>query len=304
MDVKSLLEKLDASLLSEEVAKEIAEAFETAVNEKVENRVSLQLEKMLSEQDEDHAEKLKKLLEAIDSDHSDKLQKVVNAINENHATKLEELVSFYRKALNEKAENFSNKIINEISNYLDLYIDKLIPQEQLQEAVNNVYAKKQLDSIRGMLGIDSSFISEQVKNTISEGKSIIDDLNSKLQQTKKENGQLLEKIETIQTNMILEEKTRNMNKTKKDFIVKLLGDKNKSYIEENFNYVVEMFDAGEDEKTTELAADAKKRAFSSNAKVPTSSVISESNTSSNLGNTQVGGYLSELKKSEGYSKNN
>lgn len=301
MDLKSLLEKLDSSVISEEVAKEIAEAFETAVNEKVESRVSLQLEKSLSEQDEDHAKKLEKLLEAIDSDHSDKLQKVVNAINENHATKLEELVSFYRTALNEKAENFSKKIINEISNYLDLYIDKLIPQEQLQEAVNNVYAKKQLDTIREMLGIDQSFVSEQIKNTISEGKSVIDDLNSKLEKANKEKEELLEKFEIAQTNMFLEEKTRNMNKTKKDFIVKLLGDKNKSYIEENFNYVVEMFDAGEEEKTTELAADAKKRALSSNAKVPTS-VISESNTSSNMGNTQVGGYLSELKKSEGYSK--
>lgn len=302
MDLKSLLEKLDSSVISEEAAKEIAEAFETAVKEKVESRVSLQLEKSLSEQDDDHAKKLEKLLEAIDTDHSDKLQKVVNAINENHTTKLEELVSFYRKALNEKAENFSKKILNELSNYLDLYIDKLIPQEQLQEAVNNVYAKKQLNTIREMLGIDKNFVSEQIKNTISEGKSIIDDLSSQLKQANKEKQELLEKFEVVQTSMFLEEKTRNMNKTKKDFIVKLLGDKNKSYIEENFNYVVEMFDAGEEEKATELAADAKKKALSLNAKVPTSTVISESNTSSSMGNTQVGGYLSELKKSEGYSK--
>jgi Mn-dependent DtxR family transcriptional regulator len=61
MDLKSLLEKLDTSVISEEVAKEIAEAFETAVNEKVENRISLQLEKSLSEQDDDHAKKLEKL---------------------------------------------------------------------------------------------------------------------------------------------------------------------------------------------------------------------------------------------------
>lgn len=301
MDVKSLLEKLDSSIISEEVAKEIAEAFETAVNEKVEARASLQLEKALSQQDDDHAEKLKKLLEAIDTDHSDKLQKVVNSINENHTTKLEQLVSFYRKALNEKAENFSKKIINELSTYLDLYIDKLVPADQLHEAVENVYAKKQLDEIRKLVGIDASFVNKQIKNTLSEGKSIIDDLNSKLNESNKEKQELLEKVQIIEANMILEQRTKNMIKAKKDFVVKLLGDKSQSYIEENFNYVVEMFDAGEEEKTTGLVAEAKQNAFSRNVKVPTP-VISESNTSSNQSGALVGGYLSELKKSEGYAK--
>ena len=81
----------------------------------------------------------------------------------------------------------------------------------------------------------------------------------------------------------------------------MLGDKSQSYIEENFNYVVEMFDAGEEEKTTGLVAEAKQNAFSRNVKVPTP-VISESNTSSNQSGALVGGYLSELKKSEGYAK--
>ena len=301
MDLKSILEKMDNSVISEEVAKEIAEAFETAVNEKVENRVSLQLEKSLSEQDDDHAKKIEKLLEAIDADHSDKLQKVVNAINENHTEKLEQLVSFYRKALNEKAESFSNNIINELSNYLDLYIEKLIPKDQLEEAVENVYAKKQLDEIRKLVGIDSNYVNKQIKDTISEGKQVIDNLTEELNKSKEENQQLLEKVQTIEANMILEEKTRNMIKAKKDFVIKLLGDKNKSYIEENFNYVVEMFDASEEEKEVELAVEAKQNALSRNVKVP-ATIISESNTISNQGNILVGGYLSELKKTEGYNK--
>jgi len=63
-----------------------------------------------------------------------------------------------------------------------------------------------------------------------------------------------------------------------------------------------MFDAGEEEKSTELVDEAKQKALSRNVKVPSTSVISESNTSSFQGSTSVGGYLSELKKSEGYSK--
>ena len=107
-----ILSQVDSSIINEETAKEITEAFEAAVNEKVNSRVELELESTLSKQDEEHAVKLQKLLEAIDSDHTDKLQKVVNTITENHTGKLEKLVSFYRRALNEKAESFSNKIVN------------------------------------------------------------------------------------------------------------------------------------------------------------------------------------------------
>jgi hypothetical protein len=301
MDLKSLLEKLDPSLISEEIAKEIATAFEVAVNEKVQSRIALQLENELTKQDEDHASKLKKLLEAIDNDHSDKLQKVVSAINENHTEKLQQLVSFYRAALNEKAENFSQKLLSEISNFLDLYIDKMIPTEQLQEAVDNVYAKKQIDQIRSLIGIDVNFVNQEVKNTISEGKVVIDDLTTKLNEANKQKQQLLERVKYAEASVLLEEKTKNMVKAKKDFIVKLLGDKSKSYIKENFNYVVEMFDASEEEKTANLVTEAKEKALSRNSKVPTS-VISESNTNSHLTGSSVGEYLSELKKSQGYGK--
>lgn len=301
MDLKALLEKMDKSVINEETAKEIAEAFETAVNEKVESRLALQLEGALSKQDEDHAQKLTKLLEAIDADHSEKLQTVVSAINENHTAKLESISSFYKNALNEKAEAFSNKILTDISSYLDLYVEKLIPTEQLQEAVENVTAKKKLQEIRKMVGIDSSYINEEIQNTLTEGKKTIDDLNQKLRKSLNEQQQLLEKVQTIEASMILEEKTKNFSKTKKDFIVKLLGDKSKTYINENFNYVVEMFESGEDEKTNNLAEEAKQKALSLNAKVPATNVISESNTST-VNESVVGGYLSELKKSEGFAK--
>jgi hypothetical protein len=301
MDLKALLEKMDKSVITEETAKEIAEAFETAVNEKVESRLALQLEGALSKQDEDHAQKLSKLLEAIDADHSEKLQSVVNAINENHTSKLESISSFYKNALNEKAEAFSDKILTDISNYLDLYVEKLIPTEQLQEAVENVSAKKKLQEIRKMVGIDSTYVNKEIKTTLAEGKKTIDDLNQKLKKSLNEQKQLLEKVQIIESSMILEEKIKNFSKTKKDFIVKLLGDKSKTYIDENFNYVVEMFESGEDEKTNNLAEEAKQKALSLNAKVPATAVISESNTST-VNESVVGGYLSELKKSEGFAK--
>lgn len=291
-----ILSQVDSSIINEETAKAITEAFEAAVNEKVNSRVELKLESTLSKQDEEHAVKLQKLLEAIDSDHTDKLQKVVNTITENHTGKLEKLVSFYRRALNEKAESFSNKIVNEISNYLDLYLEKKVPSLQLEEAVANVYARKQLSKIREMVGIDPETINEEVKTMIAEGKKKIDELNEKINESYKENHQLLRQVKKNTTSIVLEQKTKGMPATKKQFVLNLLNDKDSSYIEENFNYVVEMFERSEGEKATVLVEEAKKKAFSLKASVPTKTVVNESKTTETgvESFTPVLGYLKEL----------
>ena len=118
MDISSIIKNIDANVLKEETASEIAEAFENAVNEKVTAKLELQIESALNKQDEEHANKLEALLKAIDEEHSSKLNKVVDAINENHTIKLKNLSNFYRKALNEKAEQFTSKIVDRLNVYL------------------------------------------------------------------------------------------------------------------------------------------------------------------------------------------
>lgn len=297
MNIKAILEKFDKELLSEEAAIAIAEAFETAVNEKVESRTKLEVESAVAKLDDDHAKKLEKLLEAIDTDHTAKLEKVVDAITENHTEKLEQIASYYRKALNEKATAFSEKIINEVSNYLDLYLDKVIPQTQLDEAVANTYARKKLNAIREMVGVDSEFIDDSFKSAINEGKKKIDELTEKLNESYKENETLLEKIKVAETHSILEEKTKGMPSAKKEFIVKLLNDKDSSYVQENFSYVVEMFERGEAEASTELVEEAKQKAVSRDAKVIPSQVVTEAASTTNEEvSPLVSEYLSELKR--------
>jgi hypothetical protein len=296
MNLKSILENLDKSVISEETATAIAEAFETAVTEKVNSRVKLEVESASARIDEDHAAKLQNLLEAIDTDHTNKLQEVVEAITADHTSKLEVITNYYKKALNEKADEFSNKMISELSNYLDITLEKVLPQDQLNEAVSNTYARKQLDTIRGLVGIDPEHVNDSIKNTISEGKSKIDELNEKLNESYKENETLLEKIKTVESKSVLEEKTAGMPSAKKEFIFKLLNDKDSSYIQENFNYVVEMFERSEEETATELASEAMTKAQSFKVKVPAREVVVESTDASDEDSGFVGEYLSELKR--------
>jgi hypothetical protein len=297
MNIKALLEKLDKEVISEETATAIAEAFETAVNEKVESRIKLEVENASAKIDEDHANKLEKLLEAIDSDHTSKLETVVSAINENHTEKLENITNYFRRALNEKADEFSNRLIDEVSNFLDITLEKLIPDTQLTEAVENTYARKKLAAIRNLIGIDPEHINESIKSTLVDGKKTVDDLNERLNESYKDNDYLLGKIKTIESKILLDEKTNGMPSMKKEFIFKLLNDKDSSYIQENFNYVVEMFERSEEEAATELVSEAKQNAKSIDAKVPTKSIVTESkqNAFDNDSNL-VSGYLNELKR--------
>lgn len=296
MNIKSLLEKLNKDVISEETATAIAEAFETAVNEKVESRITLEVENATAKIDEDHAAKLEKLLQVIDEDHTDKLSKVVDAITENHTEKLEHVVNYYRKALNEKAENFSNKLVEEVSNFLDIALEKAIPSEQLEEAVTNTYARKQLDTIRNMVGVDPDQINESVKGVITQGKTKIDELNDKLNESYKENETLLERIRSIESKAILEEKTKGMPSAKKEFINKLLNDKDSSYIQENFNYVVEMFERSEEEAAAEFAVEAKRKAVSLDAKVPKANPVITESAPVDTSVGFVNEYLNELKR--------
>jgi hypothetical protein len=295
-DFSEILKQIDESVIDQETAKAITEAFESAVNEKVEARTKLEVESALSVQDDEHASKLEKLLEAIDTDHSDKLQKVVEAITENHTQKLEMISSFYKKALSEKAEEFTSNIVEKVSNYLDLYLEKILPETQLEEAVSNTYARKQLDTIRELVGIDRDFVDSSIKESISVGKTKIDELSEKLNESYKENETLLEKINKMEAHVLLEEKTKGMPSVKKDFIFKLLNDKNGSYIEENFNYVVEMFERSESEATTELVKEAKQKAVSRDAKVIPQKVVTESATNIDSDFSPVNEYLNELKR--------
>ena len=64
---EEILKSMNNDVLNEDSKKAIIEAFETAVNEKTESRVKIEVETALKKLDESHAEKFEKFLEAIDN---------------------------------------------------------------------------------------------------------------------------------------------------------------------------------------------------------------------------------------------
>jgi hypothetical protein len=294
MNISDILKKITGpdgtTAINEETAKVIAEAFDGAVKEKANTQVSLEVENAVAKLDKDHTSKLKTLLEKIDVDHTNKLKKVVQTITENHTNKLKTIVDKYRKTINEKATEFSDTLVGKISNYLDLYLEKAIPAAQLEEAVSNNYAKKQLGQIRKFLAIDPEQLNESVKGTIENGRKKIDELQAQLNEAYKENLVLAESNKKSKSSVILEQKTKGMNSAKKTYLTKILSDKDPEYISENFNYVVEMFEREESSEAEQLVEEAVSGSKTRDAVVPKA----EPRKTPDRPDGQVTGYLSEL----------
>lgn len=267
--IKSILKEATQDLLSEEVLKEIEDAFNSTVAEKVQIHVT----KALTEQDEDYSKKLEHLLEAIDADHTKKLEKVVEAIDANHTEKLKKLVEKYAAALNKEAKEFKDNTINNISTYLEAYLDEAIPAEEVKDAVKNRKALEVLDQLRSILGVDAALAKESIREAVHDGKRQIEEASKKLEAATKELAQYKSQLATKDAELTLEKKTVGLSPRKKDYIHKVMKGKTAQFITENVDYALSLFDKTEKERLQNIKEEAVTEAASAQVDRP---VVEES----------------------------
>jgi archaellum component FlaC len=291
MDIKKQLKKVTKELLSEEALNEIQASFDRAVEEKAKIHVASALVK----QDTDYANKLSHLLEAIDKDHTAKLKKVVKAIDVNHGQKLKSIVEKYQTALVNEAGSFKSNIINDVSTYLDAYVEEALPKAQIQEAVKNRRAQVVLEQIKEFLGVDTALAKKAVKGAIVDGKKQIDEANNKLEALQKEHSVLVEKFNQVASDLILEKKTAGLSDKKKDYVNRIMKGKSAEFIYENFDYALNLFNKNETERLHNLKENAIERSVSKQVDVP--QIIEENNQQrNNEGEVEMNPYLQELSK--------
>ncbi len=254
--ISEQLKKVASDVLSEETLAAIEDAFTQSVQEKSEELSALRVEKALIEQDEAHAVKLEKLLEAIDTDHSKKLHKVVSAIDKNHSQKLVSLVEKFKKELDTDAGNFKESVVDNISNYLDLYVEQAIPTEDVAEAVKNKHAIHILENLRKTLSIDNALANTQIREAVIDGKKQLDESANTTKTLQAENAQLKQKMERQEAKIVLEQLSAGLPSVKKRHIEKVLANKNVQFIKENFQFTVDMFEKSETEKLATLKEQA------------------------------------------------
>ena len=251
MDIKQLLSSIDSSVLTEESKTQICNVFEQVLTEKVETqvteRVSIEIASSLKEQDEAHASQLTKLLEAIDADHSKKLKKIISKIDEDHTSKLDDVVTKYEDLLSKEAKSLTESLQTDISNFLDLTVNELLPKDMLSEAVQNTKAAEKLAKIQELVSVDEAFIDEHVREALEDGKDQIESLRKDLNEVLKENVKLGSERSKLGAELVLERKTQKLPREKKLFLEQTFKGKSASYIDNNFDYTIKMFERKEGE---------------------------------------------------------
>ena len=246
------LKKVASDVLTEETLQSIEIAFNESVNSKAEELATLRVEKALVEQDEEHAVKLEKLLEAIDADHTTKLERIVEAIDKNHAHKLVALVERFKGEVDTDANMFKENLVDNISNYLDLYVEKHIPTEDIQEAVKNRHAASVLENLRKTLSIDAALSTDHVRDAVIDGKRQIDEAQTVARALYEENEKLKETNSDNEANLAIDRLTEGLPATKRRHITKVFAGKSVEFINENFQYALDMFEKTEAEKIETL----------------------------------------------------
>lgn len=281
--------------LQPEVKEVLSEESLTKIEQHVNTKVGLHVEKALVKQDEEYSVALEKFLQALDADHSAKLKKVVEAIEINHVGKLKKVIQKYEKALNEEAEGFRQTLVSRLSKYIDLYLEKAVPQEAIEEAVRNKRSEMVLQSVRKVLGVDLALAKESIREAVMDGKSQINEAQTELESVKQQLAELQKENGLLKAKYFLEQKVTSLPEDKRGYVKKILGNKSYEFIKENYDYTVSMFDKKEEEKLQALTEQAKQEATS--AKVDRVVVEEKTQpTQPTQDNPVATVYLSELQK--------
>ena len=232
--------------------------IENAFNSRLEEKAKLHVDKALLEQDELYSTKLEQLLEAIDADHSAKLEKVVKAIDNDRVSKLKAVVTKYENTLNEDAEVFKAQLVESISEYLDAFLEESVPTAEIKEAVKNKKAITVLEGLRKHLAVDSALEKQSIKDAVSDGKSQINEANSRLESALQEKDAVIEELNDIKSNLLIEQKTSRLDERTSKFVKKMLNGKSHDYIAENFDYTLKLFGKKEESRLESLKTEALK----------------------------------------------
>ncbi len=272
--ISDLLQKVGKDVLNEESLKQIETVFTEAVEKKAEERAQIATEAALQVQDDEHSKKLEELLEAIDKDHAKKLEKVVEAVDLDRSRKLKNVVRKYQTALNEEANGLKDTVVESVSDYLDSYIDEALPTQAIEEATKNRRAMDVLDQFRKTLSVDMVLANDSIREAVKDGKATIVESKKQIADLTEQAGDLKVQLEGTKKELYLEQKLAGFEEKKAKFVRKTFADKELSFIEENFDYTVTMFDKKAQEALEVIKEEATKDCKAQEAEV----VVEESSS--------------------------
>jgi hypothetical protein len=237
------------------------------------------------------------LLEAVDTDHTNKLQRICEAIDVSHSQKLMQIVEYYQNAITSDAGSLKNTLVENVSNYLDLYLENTFPTDMMDEAVKNKRALSVLEDVRSLLGVDMALAKNSIKEAVLDGKERIQQSSNQLGAVVQENNQLHSELTMARAEILLTDKCQNLPEDKTRYLKKVLIDKDLQFINENFDYTLSLF-----EKQKQDQLEVMKQEATQTVRGKVDATVIEENVQTNQGPVEdeadpmLNGYMSELGK--------
>jgi len=241
------MKKNKQNLFSEDVQKSLGLSDESvnAIQKALEAKVDLAVEAALVEQDEVYATKLGSVMESLDKDRTIKMKKLMEAFDRDKTAKLVKVVKKYEREQQGDLIRFKKQLTESVSAYLEEFLSESIPAKDIEQAVKNKTAMNVLENLRRVFAIDSAVMKESVSDAILQGKTELDKLRNENASLKSNLKVITEEKNNTQVKLFLEGKTSKYPESKKNFIKKALGDKSLTFIKENFDYTVRLFEKQE-----------------------------------------------------------
>jgi hypothetical protein len=241
------MKKNKQNLFSEDVQKSLGLSDESvsAIQKALEAKVDLAVEAALVEQDEVYATKLGSVMESLDKDRTIKMKKLMEAFDRDKTAKLVKVVKKYEREQQGDLIRFKKQLTESVSAYLEEFLNESIPAKDIEQAVKNKTAMNVLENLRKVFAIDSAVMKESVSDAILQGKNELDKLRNENASLKSNLKVITEEKNNTQVKLFLEGKTSKYPESKKNFIKKALGDKSLTFIKENFDYTVRLFEKQE-----------------------------------------------------------
>ena len=197
--------------------------------------------------------------------------------------------------MNNEAASFKNTLVDEISKYLDIYLEEKLPTASVNEAVQNKKAISLLENLRQVLSVDMALAKDNIREAVVDGKTRLDEAASQLEAATKEVARLADENKKLSAKAMLEEKVSDLDQAKKTYMKKMLNGKSAEFIKENFDYTLKLFEKTEEERLKALKTEAVSETVSAQVDRP---VIEEAVQPQEVNETDpmFNTYMGELSK--------
>lgn len=222
--------------------------FENTVNSKVKIATDI----ALNEQDAAYAKELQNLITKLDEKHSAKLDEVINVINENHAMKLQKIQKLYENHYQKEFKKFKNNLVKTNESFIEMYINKVMPDNVISEAVTVRKQAKLISEMKKMLALDSASTNDVIKEGVLEAGKIINESKQQIEQLISEKAELENKIKANERDILLNNKLNSVEASKRDALKRIFKDADINTINENFDYSSKLIDKQRKELKEEL----------------------------------------------------